>query len=348
MSKKIAGVRYWKISPWGNRWTREDHHGRIWEEQWNECLNEGKIWIGWHETGNLSDIPLEEPAGFKEIKKRLLHAKLGHEPHGLGIVARQIWRFRTIQPGDVVVANKGQFEIAGIGVVTGEYSYEKQKHFPHGLKVDWRDTSRKRIRQQNHWRLTVQELDAQELSKLRADSQRGLNRIIRLAEATQEQHRVTEHRQREKAKGENLQRILRTSAKINKRDEDLGDLLRDVPDDHKLSHKQSRVLVSRAQRNARIAKKLKYHYDGRCQMCRRTFRKKDGENYAEVHHLASNDHPKNLIVLCATCHRMLHYAHVQPFRANPQKRFQYVTINGKTCRIRYSSGHAKFFQRGIR
>jgi len=345
MSKDMAGVRYWKISPWGNRWSRKGH-GRIWEDQWEECLNQDKIWIGWAKIGNLSDVPLEEAPGIREIKKRLHRAYSDYKPQGLGKVAWQIWRFRTIQPGDVVVANKGQSEIAGIGIVTRGYSYDERNEFPHGLKIDWRDTNRKEIKKQNHWLLTVQELDTKELRRIGAYSQGSLNRLIRLAGGKHDQHQATDRRQRQKIKEENLRRVARTSAKVDNNDEDFKNLrLDDVPDESMLSHKKVRALVSHAQRNARIAKELKRHYNGRCQICRRTFRKKDGENYAEVHHLKANDHPKNLVVLCATCHRMLHYADVQIERTH-EKRLQRVIINETPRRIRYSSEHAKFFQNG--
>ena len=53
-------------------------------------------------------------------------------------------------------------------------------------------------------------------------------------------------------------------------------------------------------------------YGGHCQVCDFWFLKKDNEPYFEIHHinpLLSNN-PKNLVVVCANCHRQFEYAHV--------------------------------------
>ena len=53
-------------------------------------------------------------------------------------------------------------------------------------------------------------------------------------------------------------------------------------------------------------------YGGHCQVCDFCFFKKDSEPYSEIHHinpLLSNN-PKNLVVVCANCHRQFEYAHV--------------------------------------
>ncbi len=58
---------------------------------------------------------------------------------------------------------------------------------------------------------------------------------------------------------------------------------------------------------------LKVVYEGRCQICGFTFRKRNGEPYFEVHHVepAGGHHPKNLLVLCPNCHAQMEHAEVQ-------------------------------------
>lgn len=73
--------------------------------------------------------------------------------------------------------------------------------------------------------------------------------------------------------------------------------------------------VKRYERS-RIGQALKALYEGRCQICGYTFLKRDGTNYAEVHHLEALseggwEDPKNMLVVCANHHRQLHYAKVE-------------------------------------
>jgi len=66
-------------------------------------------------------------------------------------------------------------------------------------------------------------------------------------------------------------------------------------------------------RNREIVKQLKDLYKNKCQICGFTFKKDNGENYSETHHIVplsknGGDEIKNLIVVCPNCHRKLHYA----------------------------------------
>lgn len=53
-------------------------------------------------------------------------------------------------------------------------------------------------------------------------------------------------------------------------------------------------------------------YGGHCQACSFTFLKKDKKPYYEIHHLDASlgHHPRNLILVCANCHRQFEYADV--------------------------------------
>lgn len=54
-------------------------------------------------------------------------------------------------------------------------------------------------------------------------------------------------------------------------------------------------------------------YKGDCQICSFGFLKKNQKPYYEIHHLNSEigNHPKNLVVVCANCHRQFEYANNQ-------------------------------------
>lgn len=57
---------------------------------------------------------------------------------------------------------------------------------------------------------------------------------------------------------------------------------------------------------------LGHLYQGYCQVCSFSFLKRNNSPYYEIHHLESNigHHPKNLVLVCANCHRQFEYANV--------------------------------------
>ncbi len=83
-----------------------------------------------------------------------------------------------------------------------------------------------------------------------------------------------------------------------------------------------------------------------------TFKKIDGTNYIEGHHLiplgaGGADDPRNIVILSPLVHRMLHYADVSPINLSDIKKHEDgtsyldITINDETYRIRWHAAHAK-------
>lgn len=54
-------------------------------------------------------------------------------------------------------------------------------------------------------------------------------------------------------------------------------------------------------------------YKGYCQVCSFSFLKRDNKPYYEIHHLDATlgHHPKNLVLVCANCHRQFEFANVK-------------------------------------
>ena len=81
--------------------------------------------------------------------------------------------------------------------------------------------------------------------------------------------------------------------------------------------KQKRISEYISRPNA-ITDYLKRYRDFTCQVCgERGFLQKNGMRYVEAHHIIEMHHlisgslcSDNIIILCANCHRKLHYAHV--------------------------------------
>lgn len=75
-------------------------------------------------------------------------------------------------------------------------------------------------------------------------------------------------------------------------------------------------------------------YQGHCQVCDFWFLKKDTNPYFETHHINPlwGNNPKNLILVCANCHRQFEYACVRP-EFNDDDWLIRVSFNEKTYLI---------------
>lgn len=136
------------------------------------------------------------------------------------------------------------------------------------------------------------------------------------------------------------------AAKAKVHTQELEDELERFLDDSAASAPGSKTrLVTTLARDLGLSTALKSLYKGRCQICRSTFAKKDGNPYSESHHLIplgqrGADKPANVVILCATCHRKMHYADIRRLPSAGGREF--VVINGLTSEIRYSSAHRRF------
>lgn len=139
---------------------------------------------------------------------------------------------------------------------------------------------------------------------------------------------------------ESVKDVKRKEKKPEEFDEDEENFLKEIPTN--LTPQRRRAVVELIQRNSRIAKKLKRLYDGHCQICGFTFKKKDGENFAETHHLIPlgdnvSDAISNIIVVCPNCHSQLTYAEVELGMLKENKRM--IKINNEQKEIRYNPKH---------
>lgn len=110
----------------------------------------------------------------------------------------------------------------------------------------------------------------------------------------------------------------------------------------KILPEREKRLVYLFKRNLKISKRLKKLYKGRCQICNFTFEKENGQNYSESHHIvplgeSGSEEIKNIIIICANCHRQIHYDKVRwkSFGDN----FRYVEIDGKLKKAKYKPVH---------
>jgi 5-methylcytosine-specific restriction enzyme B len=134
-----AGRSYWKIAP--------EVGGRLWD-LWRA---EGHASIGWPKLGDLRRFP--DRAAFDAAREQL-----GDPEYDGRLGAGQVWAFRNIAVGDVVIANRGISEILGVGDVVEGYTFDsRDAEHPHRLGVRWRDVAPLRVDMQG-WRRTLIEV----------------------------------------------------------------------------------------------------------------------------------------------------------------------------------------------
>lgn len=139
-------TRFWKISPGENAFL------------WDKWKNNGYIAIGWPEMG---DARTATPEEFKVRQLTIVTQPDKYEdarrytPDSV----KQLWQFaHDIKPGDRIVANKGTSQVLGIGIVTGNCTFEPDDEgYLHRLPVQWIDLTPKAV-VQGGWRSTLIEL----------------------------------------------------------------------------------------------------------------------------------------------------------------------------------------------
>lgn len=133
-----AARSYWKLAP--------ERGGRLWDD-WRTG---GYASIGWSGLGDVRKYP--DQAAFDAARSQLddeVYSKSG---------AGQVWRFAQIQPGDVVLANRGTTEVLGIGDVVSGYHFDpRDPDYPHRIGVRWRQLDPIQVVQPG-WRRTLIEL----------------------------------------------------------------------------------------------------------------------------------------------------------------------------------------------
>ena len=144
--------RYWKIAP------GSDAH------EWPTMERESVIAVSWskQDVGDLrsfaskSELEQRFASMYPELSERKRRSRID-----------QLWAFREIAVGDVIIANRGFSKVVGEGTVTGGYFYRPDHPFPHARPVRWERTDIREVEDQGpRWRPTVVPLTAEQYDSL--------------------------------------------------------------------------------------------------------------------------------------------------------------------------------------
>ena len=116
---------------------------------WDDCLREGYICVGWDAVGDLSQFESKEAfrARFEEA----------YPYNGLLAQARrkgnELWRLNELEPGDLVVANRGIGHVLALGeVVEPGYRWaDERPEYRHTVAVKWDTTYEQSVAPQKAW-----------------------------------------------------------------------------------------------------------------------------------------------------------------------------------------------------
>lgn len=118
---------------------------------WADCRANGYIRVGWDEVGDLRDFASKEEfrARFGEVFSDLYkgnQAKLSEK-------ANEVWTLVELEPGDLVVANKGTSQVLAVGTVV-DPGYERSVVLPNyaqTVHVEWDEAQARDIDPIKRW-----------------------------------------------------------------------------------------------------------------------------------------------------------------------------------------------------
>jgi MoxR-like ATPase len=116
---------------------------------WPDCRAGGYICVGWDEVGDLRDYASED-----EFRAAFAARGYYDTPQKASEKARELWTLRELEPGDLVVANKGASRVLAIGRVV-EPGYEwrpDREEYKHIVRVEWDESKARDIAPINMWK----------------------------------------------------------------------------------------------------------------------------------------------------------------------------------------------------
>ena len=107
---------------------------------WEECREGGYICVGWDKVGDLLQFASQEE--FKERFSALYLGEYKGSQATATVKAKEVWTLRDLEPGDLVVANKGISHVLAVGtVVEPGYVWRPERaEFKHTVNVKWDDS----------------------------------------------------------------------------------------------------------------------------------------------------------------------------------------------------------------
>jgi 5-methylcytosine-specific restriction protein B len=122
-------------------------------QYWDDCRTGGYICVGWDAVGDLREYESRE-----EFRRAFSEAFPDYAPSKATEKANEVWTLLELQPGDIVLANRGTSKVLGRGeVIEPAYAYQPDRgpRYFHTVAVDWKDVGEWDIEPVKRWALTT-------------------------------------------------------------------------------------------------------------------------------------------------------------------------------------------------
>ena len=135
---------------------------------WDDCRTNGYIRVGWDQLGDLSLLQ-----DVDEIRQALVDQEGMAHSSALTKTARGLDQLRSLNDGDIIVANRGTKAVLGIGRVSGGYQYRPDlPDHRQTVLVDWFDTAERQVDFGAAWRPTIVKVKPEQYHQIVHDSGR--------------------------------------------------------------------------------------------------------------------------------------------------------------------------------
>jgi 5-methylcytosine-specific restriction protein B len=129
---------------------------------WDDCRTNGYICVGWDEIADLTEFDSKDD--FKARFADVYRTNYNGSPQAISKKANELWTLRELEPGDVVIANKGISRVLAVGkVIEPGYEFRTERsEYKHTVSVAWDESFARDIEPQKGWINTVDKV-SQEL-----------------------------------------------------------------------------------------------------------------------------------------------------------------------------------------
>jgi 5-methylcytosine-specific restriction protein B len=119
---------------------------------WGDCLAGGYVCVGWDEVGDLREFESKE-AFRARFEQEFADRYYNENASVTTRKANEVWTLMELEPGDLVVANKGISKVLAVGEVVEpgyEWSVEREE-YRHLVRVKWDTSYEQQIEPQKSW-----------------------------------------------------------------------------------------------------------------------------------------------------------------------------------------------------
>jgi 5-methylcytosine-specific restriction protein B len=153
-TKELERFFYFWADPKENRRVVKIAPGEL-AKYWDDCHKGEYICIGWDEVGDLRDF--DDKDEFYEAFRKNFSDLYKNHATTLKRKSNEVWTLTELEPGDIVIANKGTSKILAVGEVV-EPGYEfmsEREEYKHIVRVKWDTSYAKDIEPQKRWAVTT-------------------------------------------------------------------------------------------------------------------------------------------------------------------------------------------------